>query len=276
MFFRCGLLGERISGSLSPRIFEWGFRICGLEGEYRLHDLPPHRAQQLVRDSDWQGLNVTTPHKTAALAWCEGLTERAKEAGAVNVLFRRDGAIWGDNTDIAGCKFALRRRWGDRQVLRALVIGSGGAGRAAAVALKRVFAPAEIVIASRDPQAARARLSGYASDLRQTCCIGLRDAAAELDTFDAVIQATPVGGTQRDGVPLPEPFHFRRKAVVMDLIYAPLTTPFLRAAARDGAETENGLVMLIAQAAACFEIWTGREFPLDRALTELLSKMAAE
>jgi shikimate dehydrogenase len=276
VYYRCGLVGERISNSFSPRIFEWGLRLCGLEGEYLLYDLPPDRAQQLVEGSSWHGLNITTPYKTSARAWCRGLTDGAKAVDAVNVLFRNDGAVWGDNTDVGGCEFALRRRWGGREVDCVLVIGSGGAARAIAQALKQVFVPREIGIASRDPQLARARFNSAAEDLPKLRFLSLQDAASKLHSFDAVIQATPVGGTGHEGTPLPEPLHFRSGALVMDLVYAPRVTSFLRAAAREGAQTENGLVMLMAQAAASFEIWTGCAFPLERALTELLPELGVE
>lgn len=271
MFFRCGLLGEHISFSLSPRIFEWGLRACGLEGEYRLYDLPQNRARALAGASGWHGLNVTIPHKTAALSWCEDLTERAKTVGAVNVLLRRNKAIWGDNTDICGCEFAFKRHLDMLgEIRRALIVGSGGAARAVLLALNQVFAPPQVSVASRDPQAAAARLGLVASRLSPVQYLSLSAAAEQLDSFDMVVQATPVE------VPLPEPLHFRPGALVIDLVYAPRMTRFLRAAARSGAQTENGLVMLIAQAAASFEIWTGHAFPLERALTKLLPEIATE
>ena len=271
MFFRCGLLGEHISYSLSPRIFEWGLRACRLDGEYRLYDLPQDRAQELAGASNWQGLNVTTPHKIAALTWCHGLTDRAKAVGAVNVLLRKSGALWGDNTDVSGCEYALRRHSNlPGEVRRALVVGSGGAARAVLLALKQVFAPQQVSLASRDPRAACARLDIADKDLSHVRYLSLPAAAEQLDSFDLVVQATPVE------VPLPEPLRFRRGALVMDLVYAPRMTRFLQAAERSGAKTENGLVMLMAQAAASFEIWTGHAFPLERALAELLPEIANE
>lgn len=269
MFYRCGLLGEHISYSLSPRIFEWGLRACGLDGEYLLYDLPQDRARELAGASNWHGLNVTIPHKIAALTWCQGLTDRAKSVGAVNVLLRKSGALWGDNTDARGCEYALRRRSNLLgEVRRALVVGSGGAARAVLIALKQVFAPQQVSLASRDPHAACARLGIADKDLSQVRCLSLSAAAEQLDSFDVVVQATPAE------VPLPEPLRFRRDALVMDLVYAPRTTRFLQAALRSGAQTENGLVMLIAQAAASFEIWTGHVFPLERALAELWPEIA--
>jgi shikimate dehydrogenase len=270
VFFGCGLLGEHISYSLSPRIIEWGLRACGLEGEYLLYDLPQDRAQELAGTSGWHGLNVTTPHKIAALSWCRGLTNRAKSVGAVNVLLRKNGVVWGDNTDVSGCEYALRRYSNlRREIRRALIIGSGGAARAVLIALNEVFAPQEVLIASRDPHAAAERLSLVAGHSLQVQCLSLSAAAEQLDSFDAVVQATPVES------PLPEPLHFRRGALVMDLVYAPRLTRFLQAAERSGAQTENGLVMLIAQAAASFKIWTEHVFPLERALAELLPEFAA-
>jgi shikimate dehydrogenase len=217
----------------------------------------------LAGTSGWHGLNVTIPHKIAALSWCEYLTERARSVGAVNVLLRKSGVVWGDNTDVCGCEFALGRHSSSLgEIRRALIVGTGGAARAVVLALNQVFAPLQISMASRDPRAAAARHSPNVHYL------SLSSAAEQLDSFDVVIQAAPVD------VPLPEPLHFRRDALVMDLTYAPPVTRFLQAAERSGARTENGLVMLIAQAAASFEIWTEHAFPLERALTELLPEFA--
>jgi shikimate dehydrogenase len=270
VFFRCGLLGEHISYSLSPRICEWGFRACGLAGEYRLYDLPQARARMVAQGSGWDGLNVTIPYKTVALNWCEQMTERAQQVGAVNVLLRKKGVVWGDNTDTQGCQFALKPHAGLLGgVRRALVIGSGGAARAVLLALANLLTMPQLFVASRDPGKATARLGCVAAITPGVRCLSLSQAAEQLDSFDIVVQATPVE------VPLPEPLRFRRGALVMDLMYVPPKTRFLRAAECSGARIENGLVMLVAQAAASFEIWTGHVFPLERALKELLPEIAA-
>lgn len=277
MFYRLGLLGEHIAYSLSPAIFDWGLRATGLDGEYRLHDVSREHAQTLIRREDWHGLNVTTPYKVSAIEWCSNLTARAKVAGAVNTITRRDSMLWGDNTDVLGFEYALRRWWSSSdEVRRALILGSGGVARAVLVALGQTFAPLQISMACRDPQTARKRLGELLDEFSPVRCRTLTEASGEMEEFDLVVQATPVGSVNVPGLPLPEPFRFKTGAVVIDLVYVPRKTSFLQLAEQCGARAENGLVTLLAQAAASFEIWTGCAFPLARSLEQLLPNLAVE
>jgi shikimate dehydrogenase len=277
VYYRLGLIGNNVAHSISPVIYDWGLRAAGLDGEYRLHSLTREQAQALIRNEQWHGLNVTTPHKVAAIEWCSHLSARAEMTGAVNTITRRNDALWGDNTDVLGFEFALKRWWNpSEEIRRALIVGSGGAARAVLVALGQTFAPLQISMACRNPQAARERLGELLDEFSPVRCLSCSEAAQEMEGFDLVIQATPVGGVNVPGLPLPLPFRFKENAFVFDLIYIPRQTPFLQLARKCSARTENGLVMLIAQAAASFEIWTGHRFPLEDSLKQLPPILAME
>ncbi|RPH93931.1 shikimate dehydrogenase [candidate division KSB1 bacterium] len=276
MFYRFGLVGENISYSLSPAIFEWGLREAGLSGEYRVHDISLEELPLLIRQKDWDGLSVTVPYKRPVYELCSDLTARASITGAVNTLYRKKNNLYGDNTDVLGFQLALSRRWiYSDDVRRALIIGSGGAARAVLVALGQSFAPLSLTVACRNPESARDDLGSLLDQFIPVQCCSLDQASHELASFDLVVQATPVGGVRVPGSVLPKPWVFKKNALVFDLIYAPRITEFLKTAEKCGADTENGLVMLIAQAAASFEIWTRMPFPLEHALKNLLPELQA-
>jgi shikimate dehydrogenase len=273
MAWRFGLLGQGIGYSLSPRIFEWFFRVTNLNGTYLLRDVPREALKSVLAEREWDGLNVTVPFKADVMAYCEEFSERAQNAAAVNTLSYTDGHLRGENTDGEGFAAALRILAGENPRLsRALIVGSGGAARACAAVLLSYATIDEIVFVSRSPDAARRAMP----NLLQTVAIMAPEAAAKtFSDFDLVVQATPVGSVNMPGTPLPPPFAFRKSALVMDMIYAPRETEFLRVAKRNGAHVMNGLPMLIAQAAASFTLWTGAEISVEKAMTELLPLLEA-
>lgn len=271
---RLGVLGERISYSLSPAIFAWAFRETGVDGEYKIYDLPSGEVQSFLHSGAFDGLNVTTPYKEIAFGECVDLAPAALKTGAVNALTSTPRGLTGENTDAAGFQFALRDLAGGAfQPELVLIIGSGGAAKAALYGLSDRYAHSRVEVATRNPDTTRATLDALLSGFASSSLIEVQTAAHFLRDFDLVIQATPVGSTKIPGIPLPEHLNFREGAVVLEMIYAPRKTVFLKRAEECGARTQNGLVMLVAQAAASFRIWTGREFPLDKAMRELLPQL---
>ena len=260
--------------SLSPLIHRWALKAAGLRGDYIVYDVDAEDARRLVRSGDWDGLNVTIPFKTLALDWCDSLTDTARRARSVNTLFRRDGKIIGDSTDGLGFFFALRQL-SDAPIPfeRALIVGSGGAARAILQAMRESKSASETSLASRDPVRARRDLTDMLPENSAVEVLSPSDAASRLNRFDLIVQATPVGSESLPGLPLPSPLIFKSGARVMDLIYAPLQTEFLRIAEEQGAHVQNGLPMLIGQAAASCEMWTSAVFPRERALRELLPEL---
>jgi shikimate dehydrogenase len=261
-----GLVGEKNTASLSPSLFTWAMAKAGITGTYAIYDFPRRLARSLITNSNhsWAGLNVTSPYKDLAFELCSVLTDRAAAVRSVNALTRTTKGIRGDNTDIAGFKFAMQRRMAGRGTPKsALIIGTGGAARACIYGCRELYPQVEIHVATRRTATAVDRLAALQDNAYRLSIFTLAKASRNLADYDLIIQASPVGHTAIPGYPLPPPLNFKRDALVMDLIYTPQKTLFLEAAAAFQAKTENGLVMLIAQGAECFRIWTGHEFPMN-------------
>lgn len=276
MAYRFGLIGEHIASSLSPVLFSWAFQHTGTSGSYTLFDFPRRLARSFLLRArvDWDGLNVTAPHKDLVYTICDELTDTAMKVRAVNTLVRKQSKLIGYNTDVAGFRYALEQKL---EVVsradRVLIIGTGGAARAALVAVSQVLSPLEIAVASRRPVDALDRVAPVLPAPFAPVLLTHTKARKRLHEFDVVVQATPVGHLSNPGFPLEPPFTFKPGAAVFDLIYSPRKTLFLEAAESFGAITENGLVMLLAQAAESFQIWTGKPFPLEHAVRELLPEL---
>ncbi|MCB9365941.1 MAG: shikimate dehydrogenase [Calditrichaeota bacterium] len=276
MAYRLGLIGEHISSSLSPVLFSWAFQQTGTSGSYTLFDFPRRltRSFLLRAKVDWDGLNVTAPHKDLAFLLCEEVSGTASTVRAVNTLIRTQGKLIGYNTDVAGFRYALEQRLESvSRADRVLILGTGGAARACLLAVSQVAAPLEIALASRRPADALDRVADVLPAPYSPTLLTLTKARQRLPEFDLVVQATPIGGVAHAGYPLEPPFAFKPGALVYDLIYSPRKSLFLETASSFGAQTENGLVMLLAQAAESFQLWTGQAFPLELAVRELLPEL---
>lgn len=248
---RCGLVGEKLGHSYSPKIH-------GLLGayDYRLIELSPDELQDFFEKRDFDGLNVTIPYKKAVLPLCDELTARAKTIGSVNTVVRRaDGTLLGDNTDFFGFCCLLRAAGIDPHGKKALVLGSGGASLTVQAALRELGAR-EIVVVSREGETNYVNLYEKHPD-------------AQL-----LVNATPVGMAPNTGESLVLLPMLPRLEAVVDLIYNPARTKLLLDAERLGLKAMNGLGMLTAQAAAACERFTGRQTDGDtiRLLTRELER----
>jgi shikimate dehydrogenase len=242
-----GVLGFPVSHSRSPAMMNAAFAELGLDWRYLHLPVPPELLAETVRalpGSGYRGANVTIPHKLAAHALADELTGAAAAIGAVNTLsFEDGGRVRGDNTDAGGLIDAL----GAERPASALVLGAGGAARAAVWALRE--AGAEVSVWNRTP--ARARELAGEFGVRPV----ERPGPAEL-----LVNATSVGLSKEDSLdalPLVE------AATVVDLVYGPEPTELVAWAERHGARVIDGLEILVRQGARSFERWTGRAAPLD-------------
>ncbi len=259
------LLGWPARHSLSPLIHNAAFREQELDLVYLALPTPPEALAEVV-DALGQveavGANVTVPHKRAVVALCDRLTEEARLVGAVNTLTWGGDGLVGDNTDAIGLLEVLRDELGVPTGAATVVLGTGGAARACAVALGRLGLPVTFV--GRRPEAA-GDLADLATEAGAgaSAAVDLADTAAVEDSVAAatlIVNATPLG---MDGERLPEAFHALRPGqIAYDLVYAPPDTSFLRDAEDAGAETAHGLGMLVAQAAASYRRWTGHDAPV--------------
>jgi shikimate dehydrogenase len=252
----CGVLGFPVAHSRSPVIQNAAFEASGLDWRYVKLPVPPGLFEETVRalpGSGYAGVNVTIPHKLAALGVADSASPAARAIGAANTLSFRDGRIEADNTDADGLLDALGRSVAG---LNALVLGAGGAGRAAAWALRE--AGAEVALWNRTEERARA----LAREL------GVTHADA-YGRADLLVNATSVGldpavgGAQAlaelgldGGEPPP---------IVVDLVYRSdgAATPVAAWGERGGAAVVDGLEVLVRQGARSFTLWTGLPAPLD-------------
>jgi shikimate dehydrogenase len=245
-----GVLGDPVEHSRSPAIHNAAFEALGLDWRYVKLPVAPDAFAETVRalpESGYRGANVTIPHKEAALAVADEASDAARAIGAANTLTFADGAIHADNTDAAGLLAALPR---EPRGMAALVLGAGGAGRAAAWALRE--AGAEVSVWNRTAE--RAQL------LAEELEVGAVEAPV---TADLVVNATSVGlhpGDEIEELPLAwiEP-----PQIAVELVYGEHETPFARWAEAAGAELVDGLEVLVRQGALSFERWTGQEPPID-------------
>lgn len=236
---RCGLLGEHLGHSYSPRLHA----LLG-EYSYDLFEVAADKLEEFLQNGAFDALNVTIPYKKAVMPFCAELSENARRIGSVNTLLRRaDGTFFGDNTDLDGFSWLLSRNGGVRAGEKALVLGSGGASQTVQTVLRE--AGAEVVVISRRGENTYDTLERHA------------DAAVLVNT-------TPVGMYPNDGetpVSLSRLPHCR---LVLDLIYNPARTALVMDAERRGLRCEGGLAMLVAQAKAAAERFTETKLPDER------------
>ncbi len=249
-----GLIGAGIGTSLSPPLHEREAAALGLRYAYRTLDLDvlgvaPHDVGELLeqaRAEGYDGLNVTHPCKQLVLEHLDEVDDDAAALGAVNTVVIRDGRMTGHNTDASGFAESLRRGLPGASLDRVVLLGAGGAGSALAHALRRLGCRELMIV---DPDHDRAR--GLAS------AVGGRVGEAEdIATSDGLVHATPTGMEGHPGIAVdPEALHPR--LWVADIVYRPLDTPLLRAARERGCRTLHGGGMVVFQAAASFECFTG-------------------
>jgi shikimate dehydrogenase len=266
---RAGVIGKPISHSLSPKLHSYWLNRYGIEGSYTAIEVADDALEQTLRDLPKQGFigaNVTLPHKTSVMQFADNITDRATLIGAANTLiFKDDGRIFADNTDGYGFMANLRQGapdW-DPKAGPAAIFGAGGAALAVIVALADAGVP-EIVISNRTRAKAEALRADFGA---RTSVVDWVQADLMLEDAATVINTTSLGmvGAQEFKVPLDR---LNKDAVVTDIVYNPLKTPFLLAAEAQGCRTVDGLGMLLHQGVPGFERWFGQRPEVDSATRE--------
>jgi len=264
------LLGHPVEHSLSPRIHNPAFRAQGVNAVYVATPVRPDALAAGVeglRALQCLGANVTVPHKEAVRPLLDDVSERAAAVGAVNTIVREDDTLRGDNTDVAGFLAPLADAVGDAlEGAPMLVFGAGGAARAVVYGLLDRYGPERLTLVARRPEQAEtlaADLGGY--DPQDALRVStFDDATSSVRASRLLVNATPLGMAPETGrTPWPDAADFGPDHVAYDLVYNPENTRFLRDAAGQGATTIKGLAMLVEQAAASYEQWTGRAMPTD-------------
>ncbi|HEY0839153.1 MAG TPA: shikimate dehydrogenase [Vulgatibacter sp.] len=300
------VIGDPVAHSLSPRIFSRFFADLGIDAHFTAMRVTPDElpeAIERVRRGAIAGLSVTIPHKVAAARLVDSLHPLAARIGAVNcVAHTKDRFAQGFNTDAMGFRLALQQAGILLPAARVLLLGAGGAARAAAFAAVDAGAKG-LVLANRDIERAYALglelvAQGHAwpegtllrrweesrphargpwltgpSGKSFVAALPL-DAAAlahPLAHADVLVNATSVGLGEPDADPLPASSAVDGHLTVLDMVYRPLETALLRRAAAAGARIVDGLWMLLHQANEQLHVWTGRRAP-----QALVGRMHAE
>jgi shikimate dehydrogenase len=242
--------GWPVAHSRSPAMHNAAFAALGMDDWlYTRLPLAPDRFAEVVRalpGSGYRGINVTIPHKEAALALADTASEPAAAIGAANTLTFHDGSIEADNTDAQGFLDALGEPLAGRSVL---VLGAGGAARAVVWAAREAGA-GEVLVWNRTPERARLLAADFGVE-----------AVERLRRADVLVNTTAVGlNGSADDLPLADAHD---PGVVADLVYGPLDPPVTAWARARGARVTDGLEVLLRQGVLSFVRWTGQDPPLD-------------
>ncbi|HEY1353282.1 MAG TPA: shikimate dehydrogenase [Ktedonobacteraceae bacterium] len=265
-----GLIGCPVAHSLSPQMHNAAFAQLGIEARYLLWETPGGELEARVhslRADTLLGANVTIPYKESVLPWLDDLDPQAGRIGAVNTIVNCGGRLTGYNTDAPGFLRALLEQLGpggDLAGRRVVLLGNGGAARAAAIALLDRGVGA-LTILGRE----RTRLATLLVHCQQFCggsqlcaaTLQSSQAARELAAADIVVNTTPVGLKPDDKTCLLNVEALPAEALVMDMIFQPPLTPLLRQAQLRGCPTLNGCSMLLYQGTLALELWTGQPAP---------------
>ena len=273
---RLGVFGDPVEHSLSPRMQNAALKHCKIDMQYARFQISPDELREaidLIRKPEFVGVNLTIPHKIAALRLLDLADENVRRIGAVNVIQVESGKLHGFNTDGRGFARAIREVFSvDLRDLRVMILGAGGAARAIALQCAKENSE-RLVIANRSFE----KTQKLADELRDFFAgpkvlgpvprlqpVPLEEAAIrfQIANVDLIVNATPVGLNRSD----PSPIAARLLAphlMVYDTIYSAERTPFVSAAIEAGARATNGLSMLLHQGALAFEIWSQREAPIE-------------
>jgi shikimate dehydrogenase len=278
------VVGDPVAHSLSPAMHNAAIAALGLDAVYLALRAPPTTFAALVRElvGSGGGANVTIPHKRAAARLVDHPSDVVRVSGACNTVWPGGAGIAGDNTDVAAVAAEAVALLGGRPARRALVLGTGGAARAAALALARTWPDVEVVVRGRSAERGAAfarwaadagiRVAGAAP--RETAGHGgmipepegrrAGPAGAPASALDLVVNATPLGMRADDPLPIgEEELAGAQGAALLDFVYAKGGTRLVAAARALGLDAADGRGMLVAQGAEAFQRFFGVAAPVE-------------
>ncbi len=271
------LIGQPVAHSLSPTLHNAAFAALGMDAHYEARDVSAEDlvdAVAALRQFDCLGANVTAPHKQAVLALMDDLSDEVVALGALNTIVNQSGRLIGANTDARGLARWMRQIGIDPAGRPALVLGAGGAARATVWALADLGA-SSVRVLNRTLEHAQSLVEALGPSLSMTTLsYGSLAEAAERPAapWPIVVNATSLG--HHGLAPVVHPGCYSPACVAIELAYNPPETGFMVAARRAGARAENGLGMLLHQAALAFERWTGQAAPMDAYAAALTERVA--
>jgi len=265
----CALIGHPVGHSLSPAIHNAAFEALSLPYVYVAHDVLPDRVSEAVagvRAFGYRGLSITIPHKVSAMQHVDEVEPTARRIGCINTIVNDAGRLKGYNSDGRGAIQALREAGCDPAAKHVVVLGSGGAARAIAMTLAAEAPPSRVVILGVVPDELE-RLGNDVAAIGSCEVIPhqLDEAslAEQLERAEVLLQCTPIGMHPDEEQTLVSPARLRRGLTVFDAVYNPRRTRLLKDAEAAGCRTVEGVRMFLRQAVVQFELWTGRDAPVD-------------
>ncbi len=259
---RFALIGEPLGHSLSPALHKVIYRQLEIDdASYRTIEIPQERLKSFFsgfKVGGFDGINITTPHKASVMPLLDEVDIKAKALDAVNCINRVGNKLTGFNTDILGFDYTLRANNVEIEGNNFLIVGAGGSAKAVGAVLAEGEAK-HIYIINRTHEHAES-LKAVIAELNSTVKVEIVEDAKDASiakNLDCIINTTSVGMSPNTvNSPLDAAF-FSENILAVDLVYNPLQTQFLAAAADKGAPVVNGLEMLVAQAVYSVEIWMG-------------------
>jgi len=277
------IFGFPVEHSLSPAMHNAAFKALGIDATYAKRAVAPDTLAAALKSfvaDGFSGANVTVPHKEAVMALLDEVEPAARAIGAVNTIVREGDLLRGCNTDARGLAESLREASVSLQGARVVVLGAGGAARAAVVGLGQAGATSVVIAARRADRA-----SALAAELREVATThvrgtdmneGLREALSKatllVQATSATLASDPNAGAFAESIPVEV---MPSDATVIDLVYKPRVTTLIQRAQHRGLRTVDGLGMLLHQGALAFSLWTKQPAPIDVMRAALLSQLSS-
>lgn len=266
-----GLIGHPVEHSLSPKLHNTLYKEYGLDYIYLAFDIAPEDiacAVAAFKTLSFTGFNVTIPHKQNILPFLDVIDPEARAIGAVNTVKIQDGKLFGYNTDGMGFVDSLKRRGIMLKDKTVLVLGAGGSARAICVYLLKEGI-SKLYLYNRTREKAFELVDNLKCFFHDACLEYIEKKDLRDVQLDLMVNTTPLGmWPHTRNTPL-EDYDFLPGMTVVDIIYNPIETLFLKRARQAGCITINGLDMLVGQALKAIEIWTGVAMDYDDAVNIL-------
>lgn len=261
------LIGNPVEHSMSPKMHNAAFRKLGLNYVYvavRVDNDKLKEAIDGIRAFNIKGANVTVPHKITIMQYLDEIDPVAENIGAINTILNKDGYLYGTNTDGIGVVRSLKEEGVNFTGKKIVMIGAGGVARP--IAYNLAPETAEFILFDIDESAVQnlaqdlnnkigGTFRGFESDPQKI--------AEELQDADIFINATPVGMFPKVTESIIVKDLLRKNLVVFDVVYNPLETKLLKEARAVGSKAISGIMMLVYQGVAAFELWTGQKAPVS-------------
>lgn len=260
-----GILAHPAHHSLSPTMHNAGFKALGINAEYKFFDVEADKLAEFIANlhkKNIKGLSVSKPHKETIIELLDEIDEHSKQIGAVNTVYLKDNKYHGTNVDWIGIKEPIEEKT-HIQGKNVIILGAGGAARAAVYAMKKSNANKIIVLN---------RTAAHAKELADefNCEFGSLD---DFDDTDIVIQATSAGLNKPEGVQIIPKEKLNKNMLVFEMIYTPKETQIIKDAKAVGADFITGENMLLHQGYAAFKIWTNQKAPREIMKRAVLEKL---